>query len=434
MTTAAAAEHDGPSRGRIIAARILVIVGVILTTISILAVFVKREALDEATFKQTSSELIANDEIRAEVAATMADALYANVDVSELLADKLPENLQGLAGPIAGLSQEYAARAADELLARPRVQTLFVEASSQAQKQFIDVLRGDTELLETSNGNVVLDLRPLVLRLGDRFNFVANLADKVPQDSAQVTIIASDDLDMAQRIVHWLELVANWIWIFALASWVAAFLLVKGRRREELRAIGIGLVVAGIVVLVVRSLAGGYFVDNVVKTDSVRPAAEQVWRIVTDGLAQAAWGVLILGLLAALGAWAAGPGRRATAFRSWIAPVLRRAELAWVAFAAGIVLLVWILPLNRLVVTTVLVVLAAIGYEVLRRQTAAEFPEGTGPDVVAGVKTRLAAPRSSRSTPASSASVSDELERLAALHADGKLTDEEYATAKSKLL
>ncbi len=432
MTTAAAADHDGPSKGRIITARILVIVGVILTTISILAVFVKREALDESTFKQTSSELIANDEIRAEVASTMADALYANVDVSQLLEEKLPKNLQGLAGPIAGLSQEYAARAADELLARPRAQALFVEASSRAQSQFIDVLHGDTGLLETSNGNVVLDLRPLVLRLGDRFNFVANLADKVPQDSAQITIIASDDLDMAQKVVHWLELVANWIWILALASWVAAFLLVKGRRRQELRAIGIGLAVAGAAVLIVRSLAGGYFVDNVVKTDSVRPAAEEAWRIITDGLAQAAWGVIALGLIAALGAWAAGPGKRATAFRGWIAPALRRPELAWVIFAAGIVLLVWVLPLHRLVIATVLVVLAGIGYEVLRRQAAAEFPEGSGPDVVGSVKTRLTTSRPSRTD--ATQSVSGELERLSALHAEGKLTDEEYAAAKAKLL
>lgn len=432
MTTAAEAEPQGPSRGRIITARILVIVGVLLTTISILAVFVKREALDESTFKQTSSELIANSTIRAEVASTMADALYANVDVSQLLEEKLPDNLQGLAGPIAGLSQEYAARAADELLSRPRVQTLFVESTSLAQAQFIDVLHGDTGALETSGGNVVLDLRPLVLRLGDRFNFVTNLAGRVPQDSAQVTLIASDDLDMAQRVVHWLEVVANWIWIPALAAWIAAFLLVKGRRRQELRAIGIGLAVAGTAVLVIRALAGGYFVDHVVKTDSVRPAAEEAWRIITDGLAQSAWGVVVLGVLAALGAWVAGPGRHATTFRRWIAPALRRAEVAWVVFAAGILLLVWVLPLNRLLITTLLVVLAGIGYEVLRRQTAAEFPDSASPDVVGAARSTLAAvrPKAAPSAP----STTDELEKLASLHAAGRLTDDEYAAAKARLL
>ena len=114
------------------------------------------------------------------------------------------------------------------------------------------------------------------------------------------------------------------------------------------------------------------------------------------------------------------------------APTLRRAEIAWVVFAAGIILLVWILPLHRMLVTTALVVVAALGYEVLRRQAAAEFPEGSGPDVVGSVKTRLAsrAAASKSATP----SVSDELERLSALHADGRLSDEEYAAAKAKLL
>jgi hypothetical protein len=434
MTTSAAAEPQGPSRGRIITARILVIVGVILTTVSILAVFVKREALDESTFKDTSSELIANPTIRAEVASTLADQLYANVDISQLLEDKLPENLQGLAGPIAGLSQEYAARAADEMLSRPKVQDLFVGAASLAQRQFIEVLHGDTDLLDTSNGNVVLDVRPLVLRLGDRFQFVANLSEQVPAGSGQVVIIASDDLDMAQKIVHWLEVVANWIWILALACWVGAFLLVKGRRRHELRAIGIGLAVSGIAVLVVRGLAGNYFVENVVQVDSVRPAAEEAWRILTDGLAQSAWGVVALGVLATVGAWAAGPGRRATTFRGWMAPALRKPELAWLLFAAGIVLLVWVLPLHRLVIAAVLVVLAGVGFEALRRQTATEFPEGTAPDLVGSVKARVSAARPAGSGTAAQSSVSTELERLAGLHAEGKLSDEEFAAAKAKLL
>ena len=106
----------------------------------------------------------------------MVDALYNNVDVSSELESKLPANLQGLAAPIAGLSRELADRAAIELLARPRIQNAFVELSSAAQAQFIAVLHGDTKVLDTSNGNVVLDLRPLVLKLGDRFGFVDNLA------------------------------------------------------------------------------------------------------------------------------------------------------------------------------------------------------------------------------------------------------------------
>ena len=435
--TAAAATPAGPSRGRIVAARILVVLGVLLTVVSILAVFVKREALDDDTFRRTSSELIANDTIRAEVATEMADALYANVDIAGILEEKLPKDFKGLAGPITGISQEYAARAADELLARPRVQDLFVEATVLAQGRLVNVLHGDTAVLETSGGDVVLDLRPLVLRLGDRFSFVEDLADRVPQDSGRIVLLRSDDLELAQNVTHWLETIADWIWIVALACWVTAFAIVKGRRRQELRAIGIGLAVAGFLVLVVRRVVGDYLVDSVVATDSVRPAVSEVWRIVTDGLAAAAWGVIALGVLAALGAWVAGPGRRATTLRHWLAPALRRPELAWLIFAVGIVLLVWALPLNRLLVTFALVVLAGIGWEVLRRQTAAEVPEGGAPDVGGALRSAAAAVRPkapAQPAPAGTASTSDELERLSAMHAEGRLTDEEYVAAKARVL
>ena len=170
----------------------------------------------------------------------------------------------------------------------------------------------------------MLDLRPLVLRLGDRFGFINNLADKIPQDSAQVTILKSDDLKLAQDVTHWLEQVANFVWILALACWVGAIWLARGRRRQEVRSLGIGLVVVGVLVLLSRWLAGNYFVDNLVQSDTVRPAASDAWNIITDSLAAAGWVALSVGILIAVGAWLVGPGERATAARASLAPLLRR--------------------------------------------------------------------------------------------------------------
>ena len=208
--------NPAPPRGRIIAARILLVLGVLLLVVSILSTYVKREALDSGQFKQTSQQLIADPAIQEAVAAQMTDAL-ANVDFSGALQAKLPTNLQALASPIAGLAQGFVGTAAQNLLARPRIQDAFVEASVLSQKQFVKVLHGDTKAVDTSNGDVVLDIRPLVLKLGDRFGFVSNLADKIPQDAGQITILKSDDLKTAQKVTHWLEQIANFIWIFAVA-------------------------------------------------------------------------------------------------------------------------------------------------------------------------------------------------------------------------
>ena len=125
----------------------------LLAVISILATFVKRQALEPDQFKETSQELIASPAIQEQVAAQMVDALYSNVDVSAQLEERLPSNLKPLAGPIAGLSRELADRAAKELLARPRVQDTFVDLLAVSQKQFVKVLHDDTNAVSTANGS-----------------------------------------------------------------------------------------------------------------------------------------------------------------------------------------------------------------------------------------------------------------------------------------
>lgn len=372
MSEAPPAAPSTASRGRRIAARTLLILGVLLTVVSILSTYVKREALDEGQFKQTSRELIANPQIQQQVANVMVDALYTNVDVSQELKGKLPENLQGLAAPIAGISRELADRAATELLARPRVQDSFVQLSSVAQARFIALLHGDTKVLDSSNGNVTLDLRPLVLRLGDRFGFVDNLAQRVPQDSAQITIIESDNLKTAQRVTHWLEQIANFVWILALACWVGAIWLAQGRRRQEVRSLGIGLMAVGVLVLGARWLAGKYLVDKIVVSDTVRPAAADAWDIITDSLAAAGWVVLIGGALTVIGAWLLGSSERPTQARAALAPVMQRWEIAWGAFVLVMGLILWALPIQIFRTSAILAVLGAVGFYVLRRQVLRE--------------------------------------------------------------
>ncbi|HEY7344398.1 MAG TPA: hypothetical protein VH620_02475 [Gaiella sp.] len=430
MTTAPEAEARAmPSRTRIILARVLVVIGVILVVVSLLSNWVKREALDRSTFRSTSQELIAHPAIQDQLAQTMVEQLYANVDVSAQLEEKLPSNLQALSGPIAGLSRELIDRAAIELLQRPRVQSLFVDAASLAQSQTVRVLEGDTTRLQTTGGNVVLDLHPLVQRLGDRFGVLANASGQLPPDAGRIVLLESDQLDTAQSLTQLLKDVADWIWVPALLAWAVALWLVPGRRRKEVRAIAIGWIVAGVALLVIRRLAGSYLVDNLTDSDSVRPALSAFWNILSDGLKEAAWVVVVVGIIGTLGAWVTGEGSRAVATRRWLGPWLARPGLAWGVFAAVLVLVVWVLPLQRFLTAAILVVLACVGFEVARRQAVAEY-EAEGADAV---RPQLALPFRGAAAPAQATQV-EELERLARLRSEELLTEEEYAAAKGRLL
>ena len=368
----APAPQRGLPRWRIITARTLTVIGILLVVVSVLANYVKRTALDEDNFRGTARALIADDKIRNQVASTLTDELYSNADVAATLQKRLPDNLQPLAVPIAGLVQNATESAAKQLLARPRVQDLFVNAASLAQRQFVALLNDDKDVLRTTNGDVVLDFRPLLLKLGERFN----VADSVSPDAGRIVLLHSDQLKTGQRATRALRFVADWIWALALVAWIGAILLVPGRRRLEVRAIAIGILAAGFLILIVRNSAGRYFVNNIVESDTVRPSAKDAYSIITELLKGAGWTAVILGAVALIGAWLTGPGRHAESARAFLAPYLSGVGIYAVTIG-GFLLLLWWRPtpqfgywLNIIIFFALLM----IGTEVVRRQLAREHP------------------------------------------------------------
>ncbi len=365
--------HTGPARWRIITARTLTVVGILLLVVSVLANYVKRTALDESNFRGTARALIADDKIRNQVASTLVERLYSNTDIAATLRQRLPDNLQPLAVPIAGLVQNATEGAAKQLLARPRVQDLFVNASSLAQRQFVALLNDDKNLLRTTNGEVVLDLRPILTKLGDRFSIAA---DRIPPDAGRITILKSDQLKTGQRATRALRFVADWIWALALVAWIGAILLVPGRRRLEVRAMAIGILAAGLLILIVRGAAGRYFVNNIVASDTVRPSAKDAYAIITELLKGAGWTAVIVGAVALAGAWLTGPGSYAARARTYLAPHLRGAGIYAVTIG-GFLLLVWWRPTPQFgywLNIVIFFVLLMVGTEVVRRQLAREHP------------------------------------------------------------
>src|SRR5262245_9842245 len=421
------------SRRRLIAARALTVFAIALVVVSVLANFVKRQALDRSQFRHTSRELIADRAVRDQVAATLVDQLYANVDVSAVLRRRLPRNLRPLSGLIAGAARDATDRSARRLLEQPRVQDVFVEASAQARRQLVGGPDGDKNIVESSGGKVVLDVRPLIVDLGNRFAIVSNLQSRIPQNAGRVTILESDQLKTAQDATRLLRFVADWIWVFALAAAAGAVWLARGRRRTEVRANAIGLLIAGVLILILQSLIGRYVVGHLVATESVRPAASAAYSIMTELLRGAGWTAIIVGVVALTGIWLSGPRPRATAVRHALAPYLRRPEVAYGTLVIGYLLLLWWRPTPQFgfpLTVVIWLALAVVGLEALRRQTAREFPDAAPKDLSDAFRTvldRLEARREPESA-------AGELERLAELRREGLLDEAEFTTAKAKLL
>ena len=161
----------------------------------------------------------------------------------------------------------------------------------------------------------------------------------------------------------------------ALAIWLAG-----DRRRSIVRSLAIAAIISGLLVLVVRSIAGGYIVENLVPAESVQPAAAAAWEILTALLVDAGRTVVGIGVVLLAGVWLVGPSARATAVRARLAPWLERPEIAYGAAALALTLLVWWGPtaqMRRWQSVLALAVMLGLGVAALRR--AARAPDDQAP-------------------------------------------------------
>jgi hypothetical protein len=354
---------------------VLTVLAILLALVGMLAYYVAHTALDASGFETVSRNMIENDAIREQVANTAVDGLYANVDVEAAIAARLPPAQKGLAPVLAGLSRSGADRAAVTALERPRVQNVWVATTTATQRQLVRLLDDKTKF-ETEGGKVVLDLRPIIIQIGDQVAVIGRVAEKLPDSAGKITIVEASQLETAQTITRILRAVANWMWIVALAVAALAVWLGRGRRRIELRALAIGVFAVGLLMLVVRRAAGGYLVDQLAKDDSVKPAVQDAWNILTQTLSDRAWVWITLGLILLFGVWFVGDTRLAIQARRAAQPTL---ENRWTAYGIALcflLILALIAPLfaRGWVASLVTLALLIAGVEVVRNIVLREAP------------------------------------------------------------
>ena len=251
-----------PSRGKMLTARILVVLFALLATIGLLAGFIRYQALDPDTFRGTAEELIANENVQDQIAVSLVDELYGNVDVAAALEERLPTDQQQLSGVLAAGIQELSYRTARRLLARPRVQSLWVNSLAITHEQLLRILDDELTSVSTEEGFIVLNLRPLVVQLGDQIAIIGRVADRLPPDAGRIQIMEAGQLETAQDLTSLLKVVGPIAWLLALIVAAIAIWLAAGRRRAILRSLSIALLVVGLLVLVVRRVAGSIVVDD----------------------------------------------------------------------------------------------------------------------------------------------------------------------------
>jgi Short C-terminal domain len=446
------------SRARRRTVKALVVLGSVLAFLSVFAIWVERQALNTNDWVETSGHLIQNEKIRSAVGNYLVDQLYANVNVEKELEGILPGELKQLAGPASGGLRQVAGSGAEQVLQSSTAQGLWKDANRAAHEQLLAV--------STANGEVTLNLGSLVTNLANQVGIGAQLAAKLPPDAGQVTILRSDQLKTAQDIAVGIKGLALVLSLLTLLTLGLAIYISRDGRWVTVLFCGIGLVAAGFAVIVARSVAGGIVVDQLVRDESVKPAAEAAWSISTSLMVSIATTVIVFGVLMGIAGWLASPTGPARSTRRFIAPGLRD-YAPFVYTGVAIVVCIYFLSaptqnLRSFLTALILAGFVAVGVHELRKQTAEEFPEASFADYFGGARERVAGAVKSANLgerasklrlpemrrpagegeaaagqPAPAGGEDDRLgrlERLADLREKGVLTEEEFAAEKARVL
>ena len=269
-----------PSVTRIVVAGILVALFAILLPITTVAAWAHRTVLDTGTYVRTIEPIGSDPAVTAAASREITNQIFTALDVPTAVSDALPPKASVLAGPISSGVHDYVQQAVDRVLQSSAFQTLWVEANRYAHKQIVGVLRGDTTALRLTDGNVVINLVPVlntVLARSQTFvsrvtghdvvlptltgnevpsvacqKISAALQRPLPKTCGVIVLFRAHNLSTARRLVQAFDRALLALLIVTPLMAVGALLVSQRRRRTLLQlsvAAAVGLVIVRRVVI-----------------------------------------------------------------------------------------------------------------------------------------------------------------------------------------
>jgi hypothetical protein len=327
---------------------------------------------------------------------------------------------------------DYGTRAATRLLGTNAVINLMQASTRVAHAEFLRIV----DEKPGAGQKVYLQLRPVVLKLAGRLGLEDRVAARLPADAGRFVVLddSNGTIDTVRQSVRLVRALSLFLLLVVVALYAAALWLARGWRREAILRCGVGVLVVGLLLFVIRHVLQGVLLDALVGERPARPAVAAAYLILTELLVAIAWTTVAVGLITVVLAFLAGPSRVARRFRAFAAPgLVRHPWIAWSVDALAILLILIAAPIDdwnklvsRLVTFAVIIGLT----EAIRRRAREEHPDGgwRWDDVERWRRTR-AAPAA-----ATAADAVGQLERLAALRDRGAITNDEFDRMKTTLV
>jgi hypothetical protein len=385
--------HREHHRVRTSLAVVLILLGTILTPITIIGLYVHTQLSDTNRYVQNVKPLASDPALQAYLADSITNQLFANVDVKQQITDVLPPRADVIAAPLTTAMETFVHAATLRVVESKQFQTVWERANRAAHTAFVHVLTGAHQgsVITNKNNTVYLDLSALTAQVVQRLQDSGiSIFSKVPiaKVGKQIPLFDTEGLSKARKAFRALDVLAWVLPILVAACFAGAILLMKNRRRAFILSafgfaigallLGVGLVIGRHVYLSATHSAG-------IPDDAAISIYDTLVRFLRTSLRVA----LTIGIVVTIAAFLAGPSHFAQGFRTRVRRTASRLGAAsddagwrWlgrrsfiaahkgalrlvVVVAASLVLLLWYHPTPSVVfwiVAVAVVLLAVIEY------------------------------------------------------------------------
>jgi hypothetical protein len=299
----------------------LVVVFSVLLPLTFVVTWAHYVALSTDGFESTLGPIGSDPRVTAAVSVAVTNQIFVALNPQQVVSDALPPKAAFLAGPITNGAKGFVQSAVTKTLQSPQFAALWTQALRFAHSQLLGVLEGHSNTVKTTNGQVVLDLVPLVNdSLQNLGGFVSGVVGKpvtlppissnelpatacqriatalnrpVPDTCGQIVLFPADKLTQARRGVRLFNRSTVLLLVLTPVVGGAALWLSRRRRRTLLQ-----MCVGGVLGLVLIRRVSAYLESTLVNTGAPQnKAARQaiLTQVFHDFFGVSRW--LLLGLL-----------------------------------------------------------------------------------------------------------------------------------------
>ena len=299
----------------------LVVVFSVLLPLTFVVTWAHYVALSTDGFESTLGPIASDPRVTAAVSVAVTNQIFVALDPQQIVSDALPPKAAFLAGPITNGAKGFVQSAVARTLQSPQFAAIWTQALRFAHSQLLGVLEGHSDTVKTTNGQVVLDLVPLLnASLQNLGGFVSGVVGKpvtlppisnnelpatacqriatalnrpVPDTCGQIVLFPADKLTEARRGVRLFN--RSTVLLLVLTPVVAAAALGLSRRRRRTL---LQMCVGGVLGLVLIRRASAYLESTLVNTGVPQNKAAReaiLTQVFHDFFGVSRW--LLLGLL-----------------------------------------------------------------------------------------------------------------------------------------